>query len=202
MFLAGMGRREWACGVKEAFPLGTFFLWIHLVSKRLMSTYYMPGISHPQLVEQHIWYLLLGHGSGTFRGLENCYPVRINWVASGQHISKAQSSYPVGLQCPKMQLEPTCPWLITCPWMLLIQLQVITWHPWRAASQPGSSLLQVTDPRGSEFLSETEAAIFCNIISEPTSICDVLFIWHKLVNLAHALGEGMAQDPRTWGHNQ
>lgn len=134
MFLAGMGRREWACGVKEAFPLGTFFLWIHLVSKRLMSTYYMPGISHPQLVEQHIWYLLLGHGSGTFRGLENCYPVRINWVASGQHISKAQSSYPVGLQCPKMQLEPTCPWLIdhnlgvsVCPYLCVcLSLMLIT----------------------------------------------------------------------------
>lgn len=46
---------------------------------------------------------------GKFGGLKNCCPMRINWVASGQGISEAQSSYTAGLPCPEMQQELTSP---------------------------------------------------------------------------------------------
>lgn len=73
--------------------------------------------------------------------------MRIDWVASGQGISEAQSSYPVGLQCPKMQLELTSPCSITCTRLLLIYMASL-----EGSLRTGSSLLQATDPRGNELL--------------------------------------------------
>lgn len=53
-----------------SFPFRTFFLWSHLVSKHLMSTYDMPGISHSQTTCRAVCSLLLGHGLRHVGGLK------------------------------------------------------------------------------------------------------------------------------------